>query len=553
MFPKNIMHRLWSSLISVGGVFTPGLPNYSPQPSAIKVPFPKVYTLNWTEPASTGNGETDFPPSHKEAIEICDPRINPALYKSAIDIVRLSNDYFVKSGCRNVSKLKNGYPRHEWVMELALKFSEEFKVHEYPLPPDLRMLWVTDKDHHPSDKAIPWSSRLWVVACNNFGYLLDDQKRRLLERTEAEQQKLYATSFSYVFDYNNFLVNMFMTYLAHRECHLAKQEHGIDQQPTNAELDAFFNESVKNNGITLYDLHRTFPNVKDIQAFLRRVEYFAVFDPNPRVSFGSFDIPEGAYFRKPIPSIDQIQEALHEPMTLPQLFQSLAALYPEYANGVGSQEQVLHRLLEFAAPDLSTQNFIPKDTVGPNSGTVWDALGYGPLTIAELAACFPNRIASMKDFIFTISELAYRVDPQDPYSPYIRMFLDENDEPIGEANSRKIYALQQMLHDEPLKALDWIQRVATWDGEAFFNDTPELEVASDTEPEDELEEESEDEQADEPQIEAKGVTPPASPKRKRAIEDDGEEARASSPKVRVIKKARHSKAELERCAYPQQY
>ncbi|KAF2449259.1 hypothetical protein P171DRAFT_480355 [Karstenula rhodostoma CBS 690.94] len=539
------MRRFWSSLISVGGVFTPGLPNFILQPSAINVPLPKVYTLEWTEPASTGNGETDFPPSDKKAMSVCDPQSNPALYKSAIDIIRLSNDYFVKSGCRSILNIENGYPKHEWVMELALQFSEEFKDQEYPLPPDLRILWVTDKDYHPSDRIIPWSNRLWVVACQTFANLNNDEKQILLERTEAEQQKLYAASFSDVLDYNDFLIDMFMTHLAHKECHLAKEELGIDRQPTNAELDAFFQECVSNNGITLYDLHRTFHNVQDIQALIRRVEYFAVFEPNPKTPFGHFDVPEGAYFRKPIPSTDQIRKALHEPMTLPQLFESLAEKYEEYAHGVGSQQQVLQQLIEIASPDVTTRNFILKDTQSPNEGDIWDALEDGPLSITDLAACFPNRIRSIENFTKVVSAMAYRVSAQD--TRWIRMFLDEDDEPVGEEKSRKIYALQQMLKDEPLKVLDWTQRVATWDGEAFVDDTLELDNASDTEPDTEPEDKLEEEL----QIEPKAVTPSASPKRKRESEDDGEEARVSTPKMRAIKKARHNKGDLERCAYPQ--
>ncbi|OAG12315.1 uncharacterized protein CC84DRAFT_112000 [Paraphaeosphaeria sporulosa] len=408
MFPKNIMDHFWDTLINAAGVFTPGLPNYAPQQSATFVPLPKVYTLEWTEPASLGNGKTDFPPSDKEAIDICDPQVNPALHKSALDIVRLSNDYFFKSGCR--SNLENAYPKHERVMELALKFNEDFEVHKYPLPPDLRILWATDRDYHPSDKAVPWPNRLWIVACETFIYVNDAEKRMLRTRTEAEQQKRYAASFSDVVDYNEFLVDMFMTYLAHLEGDLA---NCIDEQPSNAEFDALFNKRVNKNSITLYDLHRTFPDVRDIQDFLRRVEYFAVFDPSPQASFGSSVVPEGAYFRKPIPSTSQIVKALHSPMTLPQIFESLAKLYPEYAHGVGSQEAVLHRLIEFASPDVTTRKFIRKTTALPNEAEIWEALENGPLSINRLAACFPNRITSIEEFTTTVrnSEVAYHEDP----------------------------------------------------------------------------------------------------------------------------------------------
>ncbi|KAF9741204.1 hypothetical protein PMIN02_012973 [Paraphaeosphaeria minitans] len=553
MFPKSIMHHFWNALVSIGCVSTPGLPNYAPHQSATFVPFPKVYTLAWTEPASTSNGKTDFPPSDKEAIDICAPQANPALYKSALDIVRLSNDYFVKSGCR--SSLDNGCPKSEQVTELALQFSEEFKAHEYPLPPDLRMLWVTDKDYHPSDRAIPWSNRLWVIACENFDHLTKAEKQTLRTRVEAEQQKSYAASFSDVLDYNDFLVDMFMTYLAHLE--LAKREGSNNQQPTNAELDAFFNECVRNNGITLYDLHRTFPYVQDIQCFLRRVEYFAVFQPNPNVPFASTEVPEGAYFRKPVPSTEQIMKALHEPMTLPQLFDSLAEIYPEYAHGVGSQEYVLHHLIEFAAPDITTRKFIPTTTALPNEVEIWEALDNGPLSIADLAACFPNRITSMVDFIAAVedSEMAYRENPMDPHSRWIHMFLDEDDMPISEEQSRRVFALQRMALEQPLKVLEWTQRVATWDGQGFVDDTSELDdISSDTERDTELDTEPEDEPKaeEQPRIEPKAVTPPASPKRKRDVVDDGEEVRTSPPKVRVIKKARSTKGDLERCAYPLQ-
>jgi hypothetical protein len=518
------------------------------------VAFPKVYTLEWTAPASTGNGKTDFPPSGTGVISLCDPQINPAFYKSALDIIRLANDFFTKSGCRNTQGLSNGYPKEEWVMKLALEFSVEFEHENFALPPDLRMLWITDKDYHPSEKVIPWANRLWVVACQEFPHLDDYEKHDLLTRTEAEQQKLYAASFSDVNKYNDFLVEMFMTFLAHQEVAIHTKQKHLDLQPSNAELDAFFQDPANGKGVTIYDLHRTFYQAQDIQAFLRRVEYFAVFDPNPKQAFGQFEVPEGAYFRKPIPSVDQIKVALYEPMTIPRLFESLAELYEEYANGVGSQHQVLNRLLEIAKPDVTTGNFILKDTPVPNEAEVWEALEDGPLSTIDLAACFPDRVCSIESFTAVIKEMAYYVSPQD--FRWIRMFLDEDDEPVGEEQSRKIHALHALLRENPMKVLDWTQRVATWDGETFVDDTPELEADSETEPDIKAEDEPDNVLQIEPEIKPLDVpvvtTPPASPKRKRDIKDDGEEVSGSSPMPRAIKKARRNKSELERCAYPQQ-
>lgn len=475
MFPKGIASNLWASVIRIAGVCVPGLPKYADQPLVSKqtvvIPPPEVFTIDWTTPASTGNGETDFPPSCEEVIIKPDWQIHPGLYKAAMDTIRLSNDFFVKSGCRSVHKV-NGYPKKDWVLDLAEKFAQEFKDEDFVLPPDLRTLWVTDKNYHPSDKVVPWENRLWVEACHMFKCISNDDKRILLTRTEAEQQTLYAASFSDVTKYNDFLVEMFMTYLAHEERETIKQRTGMDQQPSEAELDALFQMDAHKNGATLYDLHRTFYNVTDIKEFIRRIEYFATYVAKPKPAFGQLDTPEGAYFRKPIPSITQIREALHEPMTIPELFQSLAQLYEEYSAGVGSQTEVLARLLEIAAPDITTGLFIHKETPCPDEAAIWNALEEGPLSTKDLAAVFPNRISSEKNFNTKISSVAYRDEAQG--GRWVRMFLNEHDEVVGEKNSRKIYALHKLLHENPMKVLDWTERVAMWDGETFVDEESPL-------------------------------------------------------------------------------
>jgi hypothetical protein len=418
------------------------------------------------------------------------------------------------------------------------------------------MLWITDKDYHPSDKTIPWANRLWVVACQNFFDLNQHEKHDLLTRTEAEQQKLYAASFSDVKKYNDFIVEIFITFLAHQEVANHKQQVGLNLQPTNAELDTFFQDSANEKGVTIYDLHRTFYQAEDIQALLRRVEYFAVFDPNPKQAFGQFEISEGAYFRKNIPSVDQIKEALYKPITLPQIFQALAELYKEYANGVGSQHQVLKRLLETAKPDVTTGNFILKDIPALHEAEVWEALEDGPLSTLDLAACFPNRVSSIESFTAMIKEMAYQVSSQD--SRWIRMFLDEDDEPIGEEQSRKIHLLHALMRENPTKVLDWTQMFATWDGETFVDDTPKLEAGSETEldsePDDETDKALQIQSEINPLDSREVTTPLASPKRKRETEDDGKEVSVSSIKQRPSKKIRCKKSELDspRCAYPQQ-
>lgn len=260
MFPKNVLKKFWAPVISVRDIETPGLPSlFDGKVDAAKlpaVPLPQVYTICWTEPASTGNGATHFPPSDTSVVSVPDPQADPALYNAAIDTIRCSNDFFVKSGCGSGKKMENDHPTKEALYEFAQAFIDRFPDSNYPNPPDLRSLCVTDKDYHPVDKNVPWGSRLWVVACKRFEKLSVDEKVVLLRKTNAEQQQLYKRAFKDVNIYNDFLVEVFMKYLAHYEISERNKTAPQDVQPTEAELDAVFRAPETKDGITLYDLSR---------------------------------------------------------------------------------------------------------------------------------------------------------------------------------------------------------------------------------------------------------------------------------------------------------
>ena len=407
MFPKIVHQDLWSPLLYIKDN-TPavaGLPSLFDESKSPEIPLPKLFTVEWTEPASTGNGPTLFPPTYPELISVPDPQEKPALYKAAVDAIRVANDYFVKSGCGSGLQGPNSYPTKEWLCQLADSFSARYESedHDFMEPPDLRILWVTDKHYHPCDKKIPWKNRLWVVACKQYYKLDEEEKINLLLRTHPEQQKDYERSFSDVNIYNKFLVGIFMKYIAHVEQDAIIRESQIDVQPTDAALDAFFAAPENADGVTLYDLHRTFFRVKDIKEFVKRVEVFAKYVPHPPRVPGLDEVPEGVYIRKNIPSISQLESVMQKPTTFPEIFQNLGVRYKEYANGVGSQVEVYRRVLKTAAPDITTGRLIMKKINGkincPSEKDIRIAVRDSKhFDLESLAGCFPDAIASRSCF-----------------------------------------------------------------------------------------------------------------------------------------------------------
>lgn len=137
-----------------------------------------------------------------------------------------------------------------------------------------------------------------------------------------------------------------------------------------------------------------FYNAAEPKELVRRVEFFANYVPNPSKQLGQNETPEGHYVRKAIPSTQQIEAAIATPLTLPELFETLARAHPEFSSGVGSQVQTLKRLMQIAAPDVTTGRWIKKDTL-PTAAELEAVLADDEiLSIEDILPAFPDRIAS---------------------------------------------------------------------------------------------------------------------------------------------------------------
>lgn len=404
---KGVREELWDPLVRIEGVQSPidGLPSIFYSAKSPEVPLPKLFTLEWTEPSSTGNGPTHFPPTSRDLITDLEPQEKPSLYKAAVDAIRVANDYFVKSGCGSGPKGLNSFPDRRMLCDLADEFSTKYENEEgdFNEPPDLRILWVTDKNYHPSDSNIPWNSRLSVVACRRYHKLDDEEKVDLLRKTHSGQQQEYERSFSNVKIYNKFIVNIFMKYIAHLEHDKVVDSSGLDVQPTSAELDAFFAAPENAKGVTLYDLHRTFYQATDMEEFVKRVEVFATYVPYPPNNPKLKETPEGVYMRRKVPTVQQIASVLEKPTTFPQIFQDLASRYKVYADGLGSQVEVFDIVLKISTPDMTTGHLIRRIHHGvvncPSFSDIRNLLRTeGPMSFADLGKSFSNRISSRELF-----------------------------------------------------------------------------------------------------------------------------------------------------------
>lgn len=208
---------------------------------------------------------------------------------------------------------------------------------------------------------------LWTYACKRAMKIDWDTKWKFLTTTYKEVEKEESLKHK---TYNEYVIQYFIRYLVQREYAMIKKT-SPDQQPTPADLDAFFSREDNENGKFLADIHRQFPGVKNVPELMRRIERFATFRPASIFA----DCQEPVYVRKPIPSRADIQKIL---AIKPRSIQELLGEFPD---GVGSEVAVVNTLKAIAAPDV-TGPWILKTQKGPDGNAIWQVMGDAPKIFA---------------------------------------------------------------------------------------------------------------------------------------------------------------------------
>jgi hypothetical protein len=259
---------------------------------------------------------------------------------------------------------------------------------------------------------------------------------------------------------DNFVISIFARYIIHAQHSDNKDQNPQDWQPTPTEVDEYFSRPENQKGVILADLHRHFIDVKNIPELLRRVSRFATFENHTQAP--GQELPdESTYIRKPVPSREDITQILEEhddPVDFPQLLRT------HFPDGVGSELAVWDILLDIAAPDLTTGNWLLKTQQCPDSLEVRDIFedqAQQGMSLDGLVAEFPDRIWDQDQFVAVLKEIAFESDD----GVWIPRVKDGEEQLLDVATSKIVRALRLQLEEEPLKVLGWVEAKAGWDQE----------------------------------------------------------------------------------------
>ncbi|KAJ4317427.1 hypothetical protein N0V94_004959 [Neodidymelliopsis sp. IMI 364377] len=391
-------------------IFTYDAPEYPdtlPPGVNIIVPFPAHNHPDYTTNPWAGVG---IPETFDDLIELPNPNYEPALYAAAVDTMRMTNWCFELSGEKNVvpltqAKLESCERRwrrreREWREET------QTAAQMFPRPPDLRTLFVKEGLGDPADKKL---KDIWTRACKDVEVMSDAAKDRYLRYT-LDQVNASADLRA---DQSWRAMELFKRYLVWRD-HVVRTPP--DQQPTRAEMEAFFNrEDVREKGATLAEICHAFPYARNARMLVLRIQRFASLQRQPPVKTkGGVDDPvESRYMRHPVPTKAEIVNVVMRSIGANEFF-NFPELLQRWWPYNGNEQFIADVLVTIARPDLTTRRFIDIRDPGPGSLDIYDAMGEGlsGMTLPEIARRFPNRVGSLYKFIEDMDDVTYQ-DPDD--------------------------------------------------------------------------------------------------------------------------------------------
>ena len=432
------------------GVPAPEFPHPHPQTLAdIVVPTPRQKYPEWTT--------TSALPSFPSFISLPDPHAYPGLYTAAIDTMRITSWRLNQHGPYE-QVLRKAHVRELVRNWRALHPSAA----DYPLPPDARTLFVKTDDKHPAPEE--GGEPLWTQACKEFLEMKEFEKPGYLRKTRAQHIRENELDGHGLERDEKLYLRIFKRYLVWRE-YVNNEDSREDNQPTRQDLLNFFAQAeVQENGATLADICHEFPEAKDIEVLVYRIEGIAVHTAKPD-QFG--DVTESVYKLKPAPTeediVEQITQALTEHGPLP-LLELLELLYPF---GFGHEDAIIKILGKIAIKTLTGDNFDLATSQGPRASEIHAALslikGYG---LEDIISHFSDRISCKDVLLAPLHKAAYREKDGLWYARFAREGDELEDDEEKNRQQGTTERLLHMIEQSPSMVVSLLEEVAVWDSTA---------------------------------------------------------------------------------------
>lgn len=428
------------------------------------VPFPINNYPQWTtEPYAS----VDIPPTFDTLITLPNPLEEPAFYAAAVDCLRMTNCYFELTGNYSEQPLTEEHVR--WTLRRwPSTVNNEGKrvklapAHEYPIPPDGRILYVKEAMGDPTD---PKSLVLWIKACRSVKNMSDTEWALYLSYSrdylvgEAKQRVVNDGSW--------LIYEIFKRYLVRHELVEGisqRAEKYYDEQPSPAELEAFFNQpDVQKNGATLVDICHAFPRARDAQMLVLRIEHFASLTSQPPVkTTQNVDDPvESRYMPKPHPTATAIKTAISAQLRRKGDFLETTELFEPYWPSTANRRLIADILDTMTAPDVTTGRLILPSAVPSTAKidrTMQEADYINGFTLQELAERFPDRVASLEALLDNIDVFTYFDESEERFFPF---FVTEDNTNLSHEDS---------ISRRDRARLDIFDRRGEWDPDTVLED-----------------------------------------------------------------------------------
>lgn len=414
----------------------------------ISVPLPREHDPEWT---SAVPGFSIGLPSFPDLIRLPDPLSHPALYAAAADTIRITNWRFKEHGPYKQKLLQAHVKKH--ATEWRIAFPDKIK---YPFPPDLRTLYVKTKDEHPA----VGQHAVWTQACGEFGRMSDNEKQKFLHTTR--QQHINENELDGLDRDDKLYRRIFKRFLVWQE-HVDTQNNRKDQQPSRKEMLEFFaKDEMRKNGATLSDICQAFPNAKDIEMLVYRIEGLAVytFKPNDKE-----EPVESVYRLKPAPTADEIKRKVtkalfHGPLSFHEILEKL------YPFGFGHEEAIAKGIKNIAKPTVTGQEYGLISTSAPTPKQIHtimsDINGY---TFGHLVQLLSDQLSQEAALLVPLSQAAY----QDSNRLWYRRFIVDEKFVLDDEANRRLRTqsrLEAMEKRHPAALALLLDDVADWDSTA---------------------------------------------------------------------------------------
>ncbi|KAH9864184.1 hypothetical protein J1614_010118 [Plenodomus biglobosus] len=428
----------------------------------VTVPMPRETVPIWTEDITVF---FDAPRSFTSLMTLPNPQEDPAFYAAACDTIRSSNwrldahgPYPQQLQKSHVRKLKK-----DW----RASYPDETK---YPFPPDPRDLYVKLNGAHPLDDDEGVRNTSWARACEEFHWIKGDPftKSSLLRKTRNDHIRENRIEGESVEGQDKLQVRIYVRYLVWREHTASKKDITTDSQPSRRELTIFFDKAEnQKNGATLADICHEFPDARDMQMLVYRIEQLATF--TPKLDTKEHPI-ESVYIPRQKPAAltkkmvkDAVEEIFAEASVLPIAVRTQipTALDPFAVTHHHAILQVIQNMTKVSQHGQTIALITYK---GPSIEHFYTLLGQmNGYSLDSIQDRFTDYLFEIDDFMEPLFGLLYEDDADGLM--YCRHVVDG--EWVYDDNRNKELRLrarlQHMVDSAPKRLSDMLDSVAIWD------------------------------------------------------------------------------------------